>query len=588
MRLTRDAAADYRPAWGPGDRIVSVRGPVRAYLTQGEGGTPGTEIVWVSADPEGDKGSAGTLIAPSDRRAYPHFTAGSDRIHLFKSPDVLVSIRWDGTDEKEHVTVEGPTLAGSTAGLTPTRIVMAPRGDQALVEMQRNVYTVTVPRLGAAPSIDVSNPEGAAFPVRRLTDVGGEFPVWSADGRTVHWSLGNAWFSYDLDEARAFEERREAAEAEDEAAEDESAAADDPADAGPDEDADAGGGADDSDKANEGNEEDEFRATEVRVVIDAARDLPDGVAVLRGARAITMNDGEVIDDADIVVRGPRIEAVGPRGAVDVPSEAVVIDVSGRTVAPGFVDTHAHLRARDEIHRTDVWPYLANLAYGVTTTRDPQTGNTEVLSYADMVRAGTVLGPRIYSTGPGVFWQDGIDSEDEARDVLKPPRRREAAPLRAPRRDRRAHAAARAVVPRRGARVRAARAVRARPRRGGGRAGVGSHGQLQGLGYHWELWAMAAAGMKAHDALRMATIMGADAIGLAKDIGSIEPGKLADLVILAANPLDDLRNTNTVERVMLNGRLYDGDTLDETYPRQRPLAPLWWWDEEPDGVPGLGR
>ena len=218
--------------------------------------------------------------------------------------------------------------------------------------MQRNVYTVTVPRLGAAPTIDVSNPEGAAFPVRRLTDVGGEFPVWSADGRTVHWSLGNAWFSYDLDEARAFEERREAAEAEDEAAEDESAAADDPADAGPDEDADAGGGADDSDKANEGNEEDEFRATEVRVVIDAARDLPDGVAVLRGARAITMNDGEVIDDADIVVRGPRIEAVGPRGTVDVPSEAVVIDVSGRTVAPGFVDNpRAPARARrDPPHR----------------------------------------------------------------------------------------------------------------------------------------------------------------------------------------------------------------------------------------------
>ena len=147
VRLTRDAAAYYRPAWGPGGRIVSVRGPVRAYLTQGEGGTPGTEIVWVPADPAGDDGSAATLIAPSDRRAYPHFTAGSDRIHLFKAPDVLVSIRWDGTDEKEHVKVEGPTPTGATDGLRPTRIVMAPRGDQALVELQRNVYTVTVPRL---------------------------------------------------------------------------------------------------------------------------------------------------------------------------------------------------------------------------------------------------------------------------------------------------------------------------------------------------------------------------------------------------------------------------------------------------------
>ena len=392
---------------------------MRAYLTQGEGGTPGTEIVWVPADPAGDDGSAATLIAPADRRAWPHFTAGSDRIHLFKSPDVLVSIRWDGTDEKEHVKVEGPTPGRSDDGLRPTRIVMAPRGDQALVELQRNVYTVTVPRLGTAPTINVSNPENAAFPARRLTDLGGEFPAWSADGRTVHWSLGSAWFAYDLDEARAFEERREAeAEADDEAADAGAAEADGPADAGPGDDADgvgagpdqdpAGDGdADDSDEADDAEDADEdaeFRAAEVRVVIDAARDLPEGVAVLRGARAVTMNGEEVIDDADIVVRGPRIEAVRGARHGGRAGRAAVIDVSGRTVVPGFVDTHAHLRARDELHRTDVWPYLANLAYGVTTTRDPQTGNTEVLSYADMVRAGTVLGPRIYSTGPGVFWQ----------------------------------------------------------------------------------------------------------------------------------------------------------------------------------------
>ena len=414
--------------------------------------------------------------------------------------------------------------------------------------------------------------------------------------------------------------------------------------------------------------------------------------MLRGARVITMNGGEVINDADIVVRGPRIAAVGPRGTVDVPAEAVVIDVSGRTVVPGFVDTHAHLRARDELHRTDVWPYLANLAYGVTTTRDPQTGNTEVLSYADMVRAGTVLGPRIYSTGPGVFWQDGIDTEEEARDVLKRyadyfdtktikmyvaaarkgrqhiiaaarelglmpttegslnirqnltetldgyPGLEHSIPIFPvygdyvrlfaetgrvytptllvsyggpwaenyfySRENPHDDAKLRRFVPhdeidartlRRGQWFRDEQHVFERHARfvrdlveAGGRAGVGSHGQLQGLGYHWELWAMAAAGMKAHDALRTATIMGADAIGLGNDLGSLEPGKLADLVVLTGNPLDDLRNTNTVERVMLNGRLYDGDTLDETYPRERPLPPLWWWDEEPDGVPGLGR
>ena len=60
-----------------------------------------------------------------------------------------------------------------------------------------------------------------------------------------------------------------------------------------------------------------------------------------------------------------------------------------------------------IHKTQVWQYLANLAYGVTTTRDPQTATTDVLSYADQVEAGAMLGPRVYSTGPGVFWTEPV-------------------------------------------------------------------------------------------------------------------------------------------------------------------------------------
>jgi imidazolonepropionase-like amidohydrolase len=93
-------------------------------------------------------------------------------------------------------------------------------------------------------------------------------------------------------------------------------------------------------------------------------------------------------------------------------------------------------------------------------------------------------------------------------------------------------------------------------------------------------------MDPHDALRVATLYGAQAIGLDQDLGSIEPGKLADLVVLEGNPLENLRNTNTIESVMMNGRLYNADTLDETWPTQKPLAPLWWWDDEPTGVPGM--
>jgi Amidohydrolase family len=115
---------------------------------------------------------------------------------------------------------------------------------------------------------------------------------------------------------------------------------------------------------------------------------------------------------------------------------------------------------------------------------------------------------------------------------------------------------------------------------GGFIGIGSHGQFDGLGYQWELWSMAMGGMRPLDVLRCATMLGATGIGLDGDIGSIEPGKLADLVVLDKNPLDDIHNTNTIHYVMKNGRLYDGNTLDEVYPRQRKLERVPGTAEKP--------
>jgi Tol biopolymer transport system component len=112
---------------------------------------------------------------------------------------------------------------------------------------------------------------------------------------------------------------------------------------------------------------------------------------------------------------------------------------------------------------------------------------------------------------------------------------------------------------------------------GGYGAIGSHGEHHGLAAHWEVW-MAESALGPLGALRVASLHGAHFLGAQQDLGSLEAGKLADLIVLNANPLDDIRNTLDMRYVMKGGILYDAGTLDEIWPEKRPFGPYYWVDD----------
>lgn len=678
QRLTPQGGFWSGPVYTPnGSRIVALRGPSRGFRT-GSGGRSGsaTDLMWFPST-----GGEATFIASN--AGTPQFSRrDTSRIFAYSNNRGLYSMRWDGTDIKSILRVRGPVPPGGGGGQGPvaTSVQLSPDGARVLAQVNLDLFYIPdVPWPGGTePTITVGGTGlNQDFPSKKLTDIGAQFPMWSNDSKSVHWTIGNAHAVYDIDRSYAFDDSVRKAT---------------PAGRG----GGAGAGSDSTNAGGAANTRPQFKPVETRIRVTAERDIPKSSVVLRNARVLTMGGANVIEKGDIVITNNRIVGVGKSGSVRVPSGAVSYDMKGMTIAPGFVDTHAHLRVTSGIHRDQLWSYAANLAYGVTTARDPQTGTTDVLTYEDQDKAGKVLSPRIYSTGPGVFAAENIRNLENARTVLK--RYSDYYDTKTIKEYQTGNREVRQWV------IQAANELKLMPtteggldvkmniteaidgysghehsiptyplqndviklyaeagtaytptiivaygapwsenywyekmdllndaklqlftpwselegkilRRGGspgavttmgqagwfhdsqygmklmggdvknlidagGTAGVGSHGQQQGIGYHWELWNIGMGiGMTTMDAMKVATIHGARALGLANDLGSIETGKLADLVIFSKNPLDNLSNSAAIKYVMKNGRMYDATNLDEVYPRKVKGAPFSWNEDD---------
>jgi len=510
------------------------------------------------------------------------------------------------------------------------------------------VYVAAFPQSGKTLDLGAGT---NTIPVAQFAKDAGINLHWSGDSKTLRWTLGDEYFSKPLNERFLF-----------------------------------------LPEAKDSLENLPLHGLPVNLTIKT--DKPTATYVLNNARIITVDASDkVIEKGYIVVKENKIAEVG-EGSYDAATAMVkglkdIRDCAGKTIMPGMVDVHAHLWTfREGIHPQNYWPYVANLAYGVTTTHDPSSNTEMVFTQSEMVKAGRMLGPRIYSTGTILYGAEGdfkavINKYDDARSAVHRTKAFGAFSVKSynqPRREQRQQVITAAdslgvmVYPEGGSffyhnmsmildghsgiehnipvapvyddvvqlwansntgytptlivcygaasgenywyqhtnvwekdllltyTPRGIVDARARHRimlpeeeyenghilvsksckklaDAGVKVNMGSHGQLEGLGAHWEMWMLAQGGMTPLQVIRAGTMNGAEYIGMGDQIGSIEVGKLADLMIMEENPLVDIHHTESIKYVVINGRMYTSKTMSE-YGKDN--GPHFWFENSKYG------
>jgi imidazolonepropionase-like amidohydrolase/Tol biopolymer transport system component len=570
----------------------------------------------------------------TDKGEYPKFNADGTRVYyqtggnLFGSLDkTFSSCKPDGSDDQ--------VIFKSTYG---SQFTVSPDNQWVAFTDLHEVYMAPFPHIGKPVTM---TRDSSDFPVKRVSLDAGINLHWSADGKTLHYTLGNQYYSINLDDRFEFIAH---------------------------------------------HPDSLFKLPEhgISVGLTAKIDKPKGKIAFTNARIITMKGDEVIENGTVIIEENVIKMVG-NAATAVPADAKIIDCSGKTIMPGIIDAHAHAaHFRYGLTPQQHWPYFANLAYGITSMHDPSAYSEMVFAQSELVKAGMMTGPRVFSTGTILYGADGdfkavINNIDDARSALRRSKAYGAFSVKSynqPRREQRQMViqAARElnmeVVPEGGSfyyhnlsmildghttvehnlpvatlyddvfqtwknagtaytptlivcygalggenywlqhtnvwekkkllqfTPRAVIDTRSRHRTMapeeeyetgymqvsrnlkkltdlGVKVNMGAHGQLQGLGAHWEMWMMAQGGMTPLEVIRAATLNPAMSLGLDNWVGSLENGKLADLVVLDKNPLESIYNTETVKYTMVNGRLYDTETMNEAGNTEKKRRKFYW-------------
>ncbi len=632
-QLTRAAAEYIHPAWNAtGSELVVARGAGESRHGRGvvwnpfwdlvrvpAGGGPAEFVVRVASSSDGTAGSAFNSIrsqivratyGPEGRIFYPHVSATGTGFATGLET-TFYSIRPDGVDRRAHFTFP-----------FADEIVTSPDGKWIAFQESDNIHITPFPYPGSGGTAVRIDRARAKLPTTRLSKEGGLFPRWR-DNTTVEFGSGDRYYTHSVDAKRT-------------------------------------------------------DTTTIRLAVP--RDIPEGTVAFTNARIVTLAGGRTgpVVNGTVLVQGSRITCVG---SCRVPQGARVFNAGGKTIVPGFIDVHAHnYRDHRGIIPQQNYEGAPFLAYGITTTMDPSMWSQNLFPTAELVDAGVIVGPRVFTTGDPLYAGDGSRQEDftsfeMAEAGIKKLAHWGAVSLKQylqPRREQRQWVTE--VARKVGLQVTAenndleytlgmimdghtgfehpmsytpmysdftrflgmakatysptfmvggpgpwneeywyqesetwkdpktrrfmpwvqfipqTRERMLRPATdysypwlaqglvdiiaAGGFGAIGAHGQHNGLGSHWETW-MAAAAAGPMGALEIASLHGARFIGKEKDLGSIEVGKLADFMVLNSNPLVNIRNTTDIQYVVKGGVVYDDDTLDEVWPRQRKYGTGYW-------------